>query len=573
MEGEARPLTVPGGWFTRHARLLALLGLAGVFAAVVLRKAWVCDDAYITFRVVDNLFHGHGLTWNPGERVQVFTHPLWMLLVAGLHGVTREFYFTSLILGATLSVAAVVLLARGLGAPFRSTCLALAMLIVSAAFTDYSTSGLENPLVHVLLAAFLCTYSRLDVRGAGTRRLFFLAGLSALTRFDAAFLLLPPLGYVAARQRGRTTVVAAAMGLAPLVAWGCFALVYYGVPLPNPAYAKLGGGLPAAELAGQGVRYLTNSLRLDPVTLAVIATGTVLPFLRRQRAWMAVSAGIVLHLAYVVRIGGDFMSGRFLTAPLLVAASALAALGASRKLVWPGFAVVMVLSLVRPYSPFRAGRDYGPAPDAAIDRHGIADERTFYTEVSALRRAPGQSPWPGPKAAALAAMLRSSWKADAILDALKQMQVVSPEERWPPPAGQAGGLARPVAVRTAVGLLGYYAGPGMHLVDVHGITDPLLARLPAVVPDPIMATISPHAQAKPWRIGHFVRRLPEGYLETLGTGRNSIRDPDLAGYYDRLATLTRGRLLERRRLGIVVAMNLGRYDALRERYVQRSGSR
>lgn len=44
----------------------ACLGLLGVVVA----RAWACDDAYVTFRVIDNFIHGHGLRWNTAECVE-----------------------------------------------------------------------------------------------------------------------------------------------------------------------------------------------------------------------------------------------------------------------------------------------------------------------------------------------------------------------------------------------------------------------------------------------------------------------------------------------------------------------
>jgi hypothetical protein len=57
---------------------LALLVLG---AAAVLTRLWACEDAYISFRYVENLLDGHGLVYNIGERVEGFTHPLWLLLI------------------------------------------------------------------------------------------------------------------------------------------------------------------------------------------------------------------------------------------------------------------------------------------------------------------------------------------------------------------------------------------------------------------------------------------------------------------------------------------------------------
>ena len=83
---------------TRAALLL-------IFTYTYLANAWVGDDAYITFRTVWNFVHGFGLTFNPDERVQAYTHPLWMLVISAAHFVTREFFFTqNVVLNASLAV-------------------------------------------------------------------------------------------------------------------------------------------------------------------------------------------------------------------------------------------------------------------------------------------------------------------------------------------------------------------------------------------------------------------------------------------------------------------------------------
>ncbi len=55
-----------------------------VFSLVILRVSWISDDAFITFRSIENFVHGYGPVYNVGERVQTFTHPLWMLLLGQL---------------------------------------------------------------------------------------------------------------------------------------------------------------------------------------------------------------------------------------------------------------------------------------------------------------------------------------------------------------------------------------------------------------------------------------------------------------------------------------------------------
>ena len=83
-------------------------------AVVLIRTAWVSDDAYITFRTIDNFIDGYGLRWNIAERVQSYTHPLWMFVVAFFYLLTGEFFFTSMFLSITISVATMLVVVKGI---------------------------------------------------------------------------------------------------------------------------------------------------------------------------------------------------------------------------------------------------------------------------------------------------------------------------------------------------------------------------------------------------------------------------------------------------------------------------
>ena len=85
----------------------------------------------------------------------------------------------------------------------------------------------------------------------------------------------------------------------------------------------------------------------------------------------------------------------------------------------------------------------------------------------------------------------------------------------------------------AVGLFGFLARDRIHIVDMMGLADPLLARLPA---------------SRPWRIGHFRRQIPDGYLESLRDPSVAIRDPGLAEYYRKLTIIIHGPVWNSHRL-------------------------
>lgn len=489
----------------RRAAWAALLAL---FAVVLVRTAWLSDDAFLSFRCADNLVHGYGLRWNVAERVQVFSNPLWTFAIAALLAVTREIWATALIFSSLLSMAAVVLLGMFSGWSWAGLVGALA-LVVSRAFTDYSTSGLENPLLHLLLVAFAFALRRSDV---APRRPFVIAALLATTRDDALLLALPALVQTSWGCPKRDVIRDAAIGLAPYWIWKSFALVYFGFPAPNTAYAKLAAGVPWTAFIPQGMHYFANSLRWDPITLLAVAAG--LAAARRGRAG-GLAAGVVLYLVYVVRVGGDFMSGRFLAAPLVlavwIAVAAVPALRARTALALMAALVVYGVFFAR--SPLRTGKNYRQTilHENLTDAHGITDERAHYHQFSnPLCRRDG--------------------------------------ERMPSYKGVDWGLeqrARGVAgVQRVlvVGMRGYYAGPGMHLLEGFGLEDPLMARLPM-------------APGTEWRIGHFPRPIPAGYIETLATHQNRIADPAIARLYDDIALVTRGPIWSARRFAAMVRLN------------------
>ncbi len=74
--------------FNRTHSLLVLYFAAFTFAFI--NTAWVTEDAFITFRSVDNFLKGWEPVWNVGERVHAYTHPLWYaLLIVGV-GIFRK---------------------------------------------------------------------------------------------------------------------------------------------------------------------------------------------------------------------------------------------------------------------------------------------------------------------------------------------------------------------------------------------------------------------------------------------------------------------------------------------------
>lgn len=147
---------------------LELFGLALVLAVFILgwRELWfLCDDAYIAFRFVDQAALGRGLVWNPAPFVPVegYTSFLWvaiLLVVRLVSGLDPPVVANWLALAAGLATLA--LLARELlraqlrpeVEQARSALAFLALLGYAANRTvvTWASSGLETALFVLLLA-------------------------------------------------------------------------------------------------------------------------------------------------------------------------------------------------------------------------------------------------------------------------------------------------------------------------------------------------------------------------------------------------------------------------------------
>lgn len=521
---------------TRHSifiQWLIKLLLVCVFLLLVTRTSWLNDDSYITFRTVDNFVRGYGLTWNPDERVQAYTHPLWMFTLSAVYTFTGNMFYTGHWLSIILSGLTILLVVFLIAQNEETAVFVTLALVFSKAFLDYSTSGLENPLTHLLLTLFLYTYYRQDHPPHHFFTLSLLTALLILNRLDILLLILPAYAWVFWQNRSIKTLSLAMMGFAPFIAWELFSIVYYGFPFPNTAYAKaFATGVPTFTLAQQGLLYLLNSLKWDPLTLVLITFSTLLiPYLSRSTSRTSHPSplppllGLLLYLLYIIKIGGDFMSGRFLAAPFLLALITLLQLNwhisFHKSVFWLAFLVITSLGFAGKHPALLNGSDYGSRPEHQENwRDGdIADERMYYYPYTGL---------------------------------------LNPNRQIHPWAGQGMDIHTngPVVLEHGnIGFLGFYAGPTIHIVDRNGLADPLLARLPA-------------RNIAEWRIGHFRRTVPAGYTDGFWTAENHIADPALAAYYDKLLLVIRGPLFTRQRWQEIWKFNTGQYDPLLQQYLK-----
>ncbi|HKE76525.1 MAG TPA: hypothetical protein VKB57_23110 [Acidimicrobiales bacterium] len=288
---------------------------------------WTTEDAFINFRILDNLFAGDGPVFNAGERIEAGTSPLWLgLLAVGrvLFGWLAPIEWIAVVMGLVAAVAAFALAGRcaRLAAPRPDTAVvAIGPLVVSsvAVVWDFATSGLEMSLAWLWIATcwyVLCRIARGDSPSAGKRALgAAVIGLGPLVRPDLGVMMLcfVVAWFLLTRPR-RVVVDLGAIFLAPVL-YQVFRMGYYASVVPSTALAKDAGG----HHIRQGWRYLADfsgPYRLLFPAALILAAIAVRLWRDRDRGTViatgAVLAAAGLHAAYILAAGGDYMHGRLL---------------------------------------------------------------------------------------------------------------------------------------------------------------------------------------------------------------------------------------------------------------------
>ncbi len=431
--------------------LVAAVVLTGLWLAI--QKASLFDDAYISLRYARNLLDGHGLVWNPGERVEGYTNFLWVMLVAAAAWISRlELPLVALVGCLASYVGCVLVFARmerglfGAGLPLATVLFAL-----QNTTTEYATSGLETAF------ATLCTLLGLQslLFGKGRMRaaragLWFIA--ATLCRPDHSLfyiaggfcLLLEGLpSRVTDWPSFRVSTEALAnLGkyaatFVPYAVYLAWKLHYYGELLPNTYYAK---SASLAYFSQGGIYALSFVLGAHLWLIIPIA---LLGFFHRNasRAHRTLTifalVALPLYNVYVAKVGGDFMYGRFylVTLPLwlLLAWRGITRFEAAR--VWKGAVLAGVL--------------VATLGGVRIVQVGQNNSSWYLGDESGNYRV--EQWFPRVK------VDHHSWRGGNNLGAYLEHRGIEP-----------------VIATGGIGMVGYYSD--LELVDLRGLTDHLVAR-------------------------------------------------------------------------------------------------
>jgi len=306
--------------------LLLAAGLAAVHV-ISFQGSGPIDDELIIWRYARNLVDGHGLVFNPGQLVEGFSAPLWVLLIAGGLGMglpAQATGFALALAGAVLAVVATGLAWRRLhpGTQWYPPALLLA---ASPALGWHAVAGLGTALMAGLIALWLWLWLEAHERDEPAWGAALALGLAGLMRTEAVLFALPFLVLEARKRR----LPAAALALLPALLWLAFRLVYYERWLPVTYHVKR---LPLLEELRFGVVYLGVCTLTTGIGLMVFLALPLLlhPRPRSESPLRAATAGLFLFVAYVVWVGGDFLELARFFLPALPVALVLACSGFRR---------------------------------------------------------------------------------------------------------------------------------------------------------------------------------------------------------------------------------------------------
>jgi hypothetical protein len=446
------------------------------------RESWVVpaqtDDAFISYRYARNLVGGLGLVYNAGERVEGMTNLFWTLLVAA--GLVLGFEEQAV--GHALGVASAAgvlwltyVYARTGYERLRGWVAGIAPWLVLSflSFAYWTTSGMETPLFTALVMATLAAYARGRLAWA-----VLAAFLASTTRPDGVLVagvvfVLHVLGSWRA-ERWRALLWPAVYALL-MLGLTLFRLAYYGSPVPNTFYAKVGGVPPL-----RGVYYALGFFAAGVWPLLFPAAFA----LAREARWRPAAAYALVVTAYVVAIGGDaFPYSRFFV-PVLPALAATAVRGAALALesgrlaggiAWACIAIVVGVNYFGLYT-WGLGLcvlvlALAWAVAAGWERRRPALLPTLIVLLAVALQASGVYPSlegrvaGAPGLRTRAASLEHSHAYNERLERLAVRRARLVRERH----GRT-----PLVATGGIGAFGYYAG--VPILDLFGLVDPEIAR-------------------------------------------------------------------------------------------------
>jgi arabinofuranosyltransferase len=284
------------------------------------------DDAFILFRYAKNLVLGNGLVFNPGEWVEGFTCPLWVLILSGVEALGLHTPGIAGFLGLLFAVATIwVVFTTGVqmrdeGDSYWLPLVAPILLATNSAFASFTTSGLETALFTFLLA--VTSFGLIIALKQNKFPIWLSVGYVLLTLTRPEGLLAFVVAWIAVTVKNvgegkflRNMLPSLAVYAVPLLIITGWRWMVYGYPLPNPAYAKVFLDQTSLRL---GLNY-AGQLLTDYGWFGLILIIAAIPVFakhRNQYSYRVLGILFIVFSLYIIFIGGDVLKGLRFFVPL-----------------------------------------------------------------------------------------------------------------------------------------------------------------------------------------------------------------------------------------------------------------
>jgi arabinofuranosyltransferase len=460
---------------------LLQFGVLAVPVVVLAVLAWTHRsmflDGYIYLHVVQNVLAGNGPVFNAGQRVEVFTSPLWMFILSVVCFVSPlSLTSTAVDLGILFTVAGVGLAVASSARLVRRAkpdtfLLPLGAIVFVAVSPVWSLAslGLETGLMFFWLGsclAILVTWAGADRRDVPWWGVVVL-GLGPLVRPELGLDTLVFVGvllFVDSSHRSRRRQVGlVAWAFALPVAYELFRMGYYGMLVANTAVAKEASLPRPAEGLTYFLAFVTPYWLVVPA--AALLVGAFLPLSEAMRSrsgatrnrvvLLALPIAAVLNAGYITIMGGDYIHARLLIGPFFAACAPVATVPMARRFV--------VSLLVVPWAllcsfTFRTN-DGSPWSDSVFvvaSGHGNigAELHSWGTPAST-----------------------KGWLASSGTYLQMDPRAAPTRLQGPP----APGLATPTVATYWIGAGPFQLGTGVRILDLLGLNDPLDAHMKLTV--------------------------------------------------------------------------------------------
>jgi len=326
---------ITGAWraLSRAEKAAFWFAYGWLAVAMALFAGFTYDDVFICLRYAQNLADGRGYAFNPGDRVEGASDPLWILVLAGFARLGVPLLPAAKLLGAAavLAVPWLQLAMSARLAPGRPNVAGVWLTALAAPVAFWGIDGLETGAETGLVMLGIALTLR-DLDRAGT------PGWSAAPAWLAVALLRPEGGLLAvpylavlgvtSRRRGgfrgfATALAILAFGLIALAGWRW---ATFGTLVPNTFWAKAAN--QDLWRIGRGWGYLTDFLaEWGGAVLPLMVLAALVAPGDRTATWLA--AGVVLaQCAFIAAVSRDWMGAWRFIVPVWPALALLAGAGA-----------------------------------------------------------------------------------------------------------------------------------------------------------------------------------------------------------------------------------------------------